>query len=226
MFKEKVLSLRSAIILLLASILATYLVTSKITNNNYELTIPSLPTVNTPKPAEFSDIQLFLYACIDAFDTEQNEIRNLGTVDKNISLISLDKEGISLCYPISEIKEKKPKDKSEFLALLGLHPDTEVNSIVIFDASYDSIFRPAFNTDCTKNDMSLQQCELSVEQEEFIHKLIIDASNKKIAFTRLGYTYNYKSTDVYGVTQYAANPQNGKNATEISLNEFLLNIKK
>ena len=226
MFKEKVLSLGSAIILLLVGIAATYLVTSQISNNNNELTMPSLPTVNTPKPAEFSDIQLFLYACIDAYDTDETEIRDLGTIEQSVSLISFEREGITLCYPIDEIKTKKPKNKSEFLALLGLHPDTSVSSIVLFDATPENVFRPAYSTDCTKNEMSIKQCELSNSQKEFINQLIIDAADKKIAYTRLGYTYNYKGSDVYGVTQYATDPQNGKNISQTNLEDFLLSLNE
>ncbi len=226
MFKDKVLSLGGAVLIILISIVCTYLITTNTANQDNGVGIPTLPAINTPKPAEFTDEQLFLYACIDAFDPNENEYyHDLGVVNYNIELVAFEKDGLTLCYPVDEIRAKAPSDKARLLALLGLSPGTEIKNVHIFQASAENIFRPAFNTDCTKKQMTLYQCDLTDQQEEFINKIIVDAANKKIAFTRLGYTYDYKGTSVYGVTQYATDPQKGSDLQTKTLDEFLTGIK-
>ena len=107
---------------------------------------------------------------------------------------------------------------------MGLAPDTTFNTVYIFSANENNVFRPAFNTNCTKNEMSVSQASLTNDQELFINKLLIDAANKKIAYTRLGYTYDYKGSDVFGLTQYALDSQYRTNVTTYSIDEFITSI--
>ena len=98
MFKEKVLSLGGAIILLIVCIVGTYLITTITKNANDQFELPSLPAINTQKPAEFNDDQLFLYACIDAFDVQKSEIKDLKTFKTGDKLVAFENNGITLCY--------------------------------------------------------------------------------------------------------------------------------
>ena len=83
------------------------------------------------------------------------------------------------------------------------------------------MFRPAFNTDCTSGEMPDTQCALSDEQQAFIDSMIIAAAEKKIAFTRRGFSYNWKGKDCYGLTQFAANPAEGTIIAEMSIDAFI-----
>ena len=84
MFKEKVLTLGGAIILMLISILGTYLISNSINKNNDIIEMPSIPPIHTQKPSEFADEDLFHYACIDSFDVQKNQIVNSQWIMYNV----------------------------------------------------------------------------------------------------------------------------------------------
>jgi len=75
MFKEKVLSLGGAIVIMLICILATYFITNSVINSGEQLILPTLPPVQTQKPTQFNDNDLFMYACIDSYDVQKDEIK-------------------------------------------------------------------------------------------------------------------------------------------------------
>ena len=183
--------------------------------------MPSIPPIHTQKPAEFADEDLFHYACIDSFDVQKNEIVNLPIIDKPTQMVAFDNEGIVLCYTMDEITAKKPLDKRTLKALLGLSPSTDLTYAFVFTADPENLFRPAFSTDCTKKEMTSSQQEITVAQEAFIVSLMYDAYNKKIAYTRLGYTYNYLGESVYGVAQYATDINIYSDIKQYSIDDFL-----
>lgn len=224
MFKEKILSLGGAIILMIICMTATYFVTNSLIEPNTQIEMPSIPPIHTQKPAEFTDKDLFLYACIDSFDVQENEIVDLPVINKPTSMVAFNNSGTVLCYSLEEIKSKKPSDKRQLLGLLGLSPDSNLNNAIVFTASPENLFRPAYSTDCSKKDMASTQQELTQQQKEFITALMYDAYNKEIAYTRLGYTYNYLGESVYGVAQYAININHASDVKEYNLDDFFKSI--
>lgn len=221
MFKEKVLSLGGAIVIMLICILATYFITNSVINSGEQLILPTMPPIQTQKPTQFNDNDLFMYACIDSYDVQKDEIKELPIINTPTTMIAFSDKGTVLCYSLDEIKSKKPTDKRMLLGLLGLAPDTEITSVNVFTASNEHIFRPAFSTDCSISNMSSAQQDLTNDQKDFILSLMYDAYNKKIAYTRLGYTYNYLGDSVYGVAQYATNIDLATDKKSMSLDEFL-----
>ena len=64
-FTEKVISLGTAVIIILLCIAGTYLVTVSVSSGSASMPeLPTLPPINTEKPIA-DDEELFLYACIE-----------------------------------------------------------------------------------------------------------------------------------------------------------------
>lgn len=221
-FTEKVISLGTAVIIILLCIAGTYLVTVSVSSGSASMPeLPTLPPINTEKPIA-DDEELFLYACIDAFNGCRTS-RALQCLPKEgtVRMAALSGSGTVLCYLYDEMKECKPSSTSDLIALLGLAPNTAAEKVIIFDIPSACVFRPAFNTDCTSGEMPDTQCALSDEQQAFIDSMIIAAAEKKIAFTRRGFSYNWKGKDCYGLTQFAANPAEGTIIAEMSIDAFI-----
>ena len=162
----------------------TYLVTVSVSSGSASMPeLPTLPPINTEKPIA-DDEELFLYACIDAFNgCRTSRVLQCLPKEGTVRMAALSGSGTVLCYLYDEMKEYKPSSPSELTALLGLAPSTAAEKVIIFDIPSACVFRPAFNTDCTSGEMPDTQCALSDEQQAFIDSMIIAAAEKKIAFT-------------------------------------------
>ena len=225
-FKEKVLSPGAAVIIILCAMLGTYLVTSLTASSDIPpVDLPTLPPINTERPAEFTDDELCLYACIDAFDTHSDEILPLRTLSGTVRMVAFDAgDGLTLCYLLEELSSAKPDSAARLSALLGFAPSYKPETAVIFEISASDVFRPAYSTDCTSASMTVEQCELTDSQRDFINGLIIQASDKQFAFTRLGYSYDWQGASPYGLSQFAADISAGNITAKTSVSEFLASL--
>lgn len=227
-FKEKALSLGVMVVLLLVVVLATYFITSSTIHalDSDDPTLPTLPPIQTEGPGDFTDTELFLYACVDAFDPHSEEIFPLLTLSDEVQMLAFKQDGIVHCYSLAEVKQKGAADKRHLFSLLGLSPDFAGSQMILFDIPAAKVFRPAYETNCQEDTMSLSQCTLTADQQAFMNALLLDAADKKLAYTRLGYTYNYLNTNIYGVSEFAADPADGTLVRELTLDECLTLLNK